>query len=58
MPKTVVKRTGIRLLCSYRRFIQMFGNVVLGIDKAGFEHVLDDRKKKQRIKLDTEMIYK
>ncbi|HBC47440.1 MAG TPA: pyruvate, phosphate dikinase, partial [candidate division Zixibacteria bacterium] len=40
---------------SYRRFIQMFGNVVLGIDKSEFEHILDDRKKKQRIKLDTEL---
>ncbi len=40
---------------SYRRFVQMFGNVVLGIDKSEFEHVLEDRKKKQRIKLDTEL---
>ncbi len=40
---------------SYRRFIQMFGNVVLGIDKSEFEEILDDRKKKQKIKLDTEM---
>jgi pyruvate, orthophosphate dikinase len=40
---------------SYRRFIQMFGNVVLGIDKSEFEHILEERKKKQRIKLDTEM---
>jgi pyruvate,orthophosphate dikinase len=40
---------------SYRRFIQMFGNVVLGIDKGEFEHIMDDRKKKQRVKLDTEL---
>ena len=40
---------------SYRRFIQMFGNVVLGIDKGEFEHILEDRKKKQRAKLDTEL---
>jgi pyruvate,orthophosphate dikinase len=40
---------------SYRRFIQMFGNVVLGIDKGEFEHVIEERKKKQRIKLDTEL---
>jgi pyruvate,orthophosphate dikinase len=40
---------------SYRRFIQMFGNVVLGIDKAEFEDILEKRKKKQRIKLDTEL---
>ncbi len=40
---------------SYRRFIQMFGNVVLGIDKGEFEHILEARKKKQRVKLDTEL---
>ena len=40
---------------SYRRFIQMFGNVVLGIDKAEFENILENRKKKQRTKLDTEL---
>ncbi len=40
---------------SYRRFIQMFGNVVLGIDKSQFEDILETRKKKQRIKLDTEL---
>ena len=40
---------------SYRRFIQMFGNVVLGIDKSEFEDILEKRKKKQKIKLDTEL---
>jgi pyruvate,orthophosphate dikinase len=40
---------------SYRRFIQMFGNVVLGIDKSEFESFLEKRKKKQRITLDTEL---
>ena len=40
---------------SYRRFIQMFGNVVLGIDKSEFESILENRKKKQKIKLDTEL---
>jgi len=40
---------------SYRRFIQMFGNVVLGIDKSEFEEILEKRKKKQRISLDTEL---
>jgi pyruvate,orthophosphate dikinase len=33
---------------SYRRFIQMFGNVVLGIDKSEFEEILEKRKSKQR----------
>jgi pyruvate,orthophosphate dikinase len=40
---------------SYRRFIQMFGNVVMEIPKEKFEHVFDGQKKKKKIKLDTEM---
>ena len=40
---------------SYRRFIQMFGNVVLGIDKSEFEDIIENRKKKQKVKLDTEL---
>ncbi|MGA2326816.1 MAG: pyruvate, phosphate dikinase [Bryobacteraceae bacterium] len=37
----------------YRRFIQMFGNVVLEIPKSEFDHVLEGRKKKAKAKLDT-----
>ncbi len=40
---------------SYRRFIQMFGNVVLEISKEEFEHIFDGVKKKARVKLDTEL---
>jgi pyruvate,orthophosphate dikinase len=40
---------------SYRRFIQMFGNVVLEIEKSKFEHVFDGQKKKRRVKLDTDL---
>jgi pyruvate,orthophosphate dikinase len=40
---------------SYRRFIQMFGNVVMEIPKNKFEHVFDRQKKKQGVKLDTEL---
>jgi len=40
---------------SYRRFIQMFGNVVLDIPKAEFEHVFDGQKKKRGFKLDTQL---
>jgi pyruvate,orthophosphate dikinase len=40
---------------SYRRFIQMFGNVVLDIPKGEFEHIFDGQKKKARVKLDTEL---
>jgi pyruvate,orthophosphate dikinase len=40
---------------SYRRFIQMFGNVVLGIDKHEFDEIMDGRKKKVNAKLDTDL---
>jgi pyruvate,orthophosphate dikinase len=40
---------------SYRRFIQMFGNVVLEIPKSEFEHIFDGQKKKRGLKLDTEL---
>jgi len=40
---------------SYRRFIQMFGNVVMEIPKHKFEHVFDGQKKKKGVKLDTEL---
>jgi len=40
---------------SYRRFIQMFGNVVLEIPKEEFEHLFDGQKKKRRVKLDTDL---
>ena len=40
---------------SYRRFIQMFGNVVLGIDKQAFERLIEAQKHAKRVKLDTEL---
>ena len=40
---------------SYRRLIQMFGNVVLDIDKAFFEEVFDGIKKKKGVKLDMDL---
>jgi pyruvate,orthophosphate dikinase len=39
----------------YRRFIQMFGNVVLEIPKADFDHIFEAAKKKHRVHLDTEL---
>jgi pyruvate,orthophosphate dikinase len=38
---------------SYRRLIQMFGNVVLEIEKEEFEKVFDAKKKQKKTKLDT-----
>ena len=40
---------------SYRRFIQMYSNVVLQIDKEVFEHALSEKKKSLQVKLDTEL---
>jgi pyruvate,orthophosphate dikinase len=38
---------------SYRRLIQMFGNVVLDIPKAEFDEVFDAKKKQKKVNLDT-----
>ncbi len=40
---------------SYRRFIQMFGEVALDIDMEKFDHVFDARKAKAKAKLDTDL---
>src|SRR6516225_11076854 len=40
---------------SYRRLIQMFGNVVMDIEKSAFEEVFDAKKKQKKAKLDTEL---
>lgn len=55
--KAMIKLTGNErfVMDSYRRFIQMFGNVVLGIEHDVFEHALEALKKSLNIKLDTEL---
>lgn len=40
---------------SYRRFIQMFGDIVMGVAHADFEKVLQGVKTKVGVKLDTEL---
>ncbi|MEE8564038.1 MAG: pyruvate, phosphate dikinase [Atribacterota bacterium] len=40
---------------SYRRFMQMFGNVVLGIEHDKFEYLLEELKKELKVQLDTEI---
>jgi len=40
---------------SYRRLIQMFGNVVLEIEKSEFEEVFDAKKKQKKARLDTDL---
>jgi len=42
-------------LDSYRRFIQMFGDVALGIDKELFEDKIKEIKKKENVKFDHEI---
>src|SRR3989344_2906585 len=42
-------------LDSYRRFIQMFGNVVMKLGHEKFEHILEQSKRLRGIKLDTEL---
>ena len=39
----------------YRRFIQMFGDVVMGVPHEAFEHILDEKKKAVNAKLDTDL---
>ena len=40
---------------SYRRFIQLFGKVVFGVDDEKFDYVLDKNKKKQKVKDDSKL---
>src|SRR5512135_2088643 len=40
---------------SYRRLIQMFGNVVLEIPKHAFDEVFDAKKKQKKAKMDTDL---
>ncbi|MBI1909384.1 MAG: pyruvate, phosphate dikinase [Deltaproteobacteria bacterium] len=40
---------------SYRRFIQMYANVVLGLDSRIFERLLEYKKELRPVKLDTEL---
>jgi pyruvate,orthophosphate dikinase len=40
---------------SYRRFIQMFGDVVLGIEKPVFERIIEHVKHEKKVKLDTDL---
>ncbi|HEY83865.1 MAG TPA: pyruvate, phosphate dikinase [Chloroflexi bacterium] len=40
---------------SYRRLVQMFGSVVMGLDDDAFEEVLDEARAKAGVKRDTEL---
>jgi pyruvate,orthophosphate dikinase len=55
--KAMIDLTGNErfVMDSYRRFIQMFGDVVLGVPHHDFEHELDAVKKAKKAKLDTDL---
>jgi pyruvate,orthophosphate dikinase len=40
---------------AYRRFIQMFGDVVMGVPHEEYEKILDAQKEKKGVKLDTQL---
>jgi len=40
---------------AYRRLVQMFGDVVLGMEHEDFEHALEKVKKARKVKLDTDL---
>lgn len=40
---------------SYRRFIQMFADVVMGLNKAKFEEIIDEMKAKKGVEMDTDL---
>ncbi|MDE1988115.1 MAG: pyruvate, phosphate dikinase [Patescibacteria group bacterium] len=55
--KGLIKKTGNERFAwdAYRRFITMFGDVVMGLERHGFEEIIDRYKKKAQVKNDTEL---
>jgi len=55
--KGIIKKTNDERFAydSYRRFIQMFGNVVMGIKGDLFEKILEEIKEKQNVEIDAEI---
>ncbi len=55
--ETVAKKSGDRRFAydSYRRFITMYADVVLGIEHHHFEEILDDHKDRNGYTLDTDL---
>ncbi len=55
--KGLEKQTGDERFAydSYRRLIQMFGNVVMGVPHEKFEEIITEQKKKRGVKEDTEL---
>ena len=55
--ETIAKKTNNERFAydSYRRFIQMFSDVVMELSKKRFEEIIDEIKEKKGVKLDTEL---
>ncbi len=55
--KGIIEKTGNERFAydNYRRFIAMFGNVVLGIDKDIFEEIITKKKKQRKIRQDSSL---
>ncbi len=53
----LIRKTGNERFAwdSYRRFMQMFGNVVMGVSSELFEERLDGLKEERKVTLDTEL---
>ncbi|MFQ5957688.1 MAG: PEP/pyruvate-binding domain-containing protein, partial [Candidatus Brocadiales bacterium] len=58
--RALIEKTGNERFAwdAYRRFISMFGDVVMGIDRDKFEHEVEKIKKKARVKNDTDLTIK
>lgn len=55
--KALIKKTGNERFVydAYRRFIAMFGTIVMDVDRQRFENALEDVKKKKGVHLDTDL---
>ena len=55
--KGLAKQTGNERFAydSYRRFVQMYGNVVLGMDGSDFEEIIDEKKEEYDADVDTDL---
>jgi pyruvate,orthophosphate dikinase len=53
----LIKKTGNERFAwdAYRRFIQMFGNVVMGVEHEKFEHALQSKKNEKAARFDTDL---
>ena len=55
--ETLIELTGNAQFAydSYRRFIQMYSDVVIGLPKSSFERIIDKMKEEKGVKLDNEL---